>query len=165
MPRKRKVEPAIVKILRDAWVPQQFKAAKALRREGITAQLFWEFFYRDEGMNKYGLDSAWVNNTYNELRDLEREDKQKADKPSALHFGLNCPKCHKLTIGGHGPEVCQCRKRGRPPVAADIKQRAHSLIQANPTLSISAVARHVGVSGRVVEKWFEEWNLKRWSKQ
>ena len=141
MPKKtRKDEPAIVKIMWDAWEEQpSFKAAKALRKEGVTAQLFWEFFYRDGGADKHKLSSAWVNNTYNELRDLEREDKQKA-----------------TALVAKAP-------RGRPPVDDAVKQRARSLIQANPTLTMSAVARHVGVSGLTVSKWFREWNLKRWS--
>jgi DNA-binding Lrp family transcriptional regulator len=43
-----------------------------------------------------------------------------------------------------------------------IRKRALSLIQANPTLSIARVADHFGVSQPTVSKWFEEAGLKRW---
>lgn len=43
-----------------------------------------------------------------------------------------------------------------------IKGRALNLIQANPTLSITRVAEHYGVSQPVVSKWFDEARLKRW---
>lgn len=43
-----------------------------------------------------------------------------------------------------------------------LKARALSLIEVNPTLSITAVAEHVGVSPPTVSKWFEQAGLKRW---
>ena len=43
-----------------------------------------------------------------------------------------------------------------------LKQRAISLIQANPTLSINRVAEHVGVSAPTVSRWFAKENLRRW---
>ena len=45
---------------------------------------------------------------------------------------------------------------------AQLRERAIDLIKANPTLSITVVAEHVGVSQPTVSKWFEEENLKRW---
>jgi DNA-binding Lrp family transcriptional regulator len=44
-----------------------------------------------------------------------------------------------------------------------LRERALSLIQANPTLSMTVVAEHVGVSPPTVSKWFDEEHLKRWS--
>ena len=54
-------------------------------------------------------------------------------------------------------------KRGRPPIHPDVNGRAKHLIQANPTLHMTDVAHHVGVSPATVSKWFEEWGLKRWN--
>lgn len=58
-------------------------------------------------------------------------------------------------------------KRGRPKGSTSEKMRekkrhALSLIAANPTLSMTVVAEHVGVSQPTVAKWFEENNLRRW---
>ena len=51
----------------------------------------------------------------------------------------------------------------RPKKEMDaLKEKVLSLIRANPTLHMSEVARHYGVSQPTVSKWFEEDNLKRW---
>ena len=58
-------------------------------------------------------------------------------------------------------------KRGRPKGKmnkgmAEKKRRARLLFEANPTLSMARVARHVEVSDTTVSKWYDEWALKRW---
>lgn len=45
---------------------------------------------------------------------------------------------------------------------AALKAKALRLIRVNPTLSMAAVARHVGVSEPTVSKWFDEAGLVRW---
>ena len=76
MAKKQQAPPVIVQILRDCWEdPPERKAALCLRQAGITAQRFWEFCCRDDGRAKYQLSEVWTNNTWNELQDLEREDK------------------------------------------------------------------------------------------
>jgi AraC-like DNA-binding protein len=58
-------------------------------------------------------------------------------------------------------------KRGRKPgqtspEMAEKKRRAMNLIEVNPTLSMAAVARHVGVSECSVNRWFSQAGMKRW---
>lgn len=52
--------------------------------------------------------------------------------------------------------------RKSPEEMAEAKRRAMSLIKANPTLSMTRVGEHVGVSQGTVSKWFKEAHLKRW---
>jgi len=46
---------------------------------------------------------------------------------------------------------------------AKLRERALSLSEANPTLSIARIAKHFGVAQKTVSKWFDEENRKRWS--
>ncbi len=43
-----------------------------------------------------------------------------------------------------------------------LKRHAFELYMANKTLSMSRIARHVGVSDSTVNKWFTEWGLRKW---
>lgn len=43
-----------------------------------------------------------------------------------------------------------------------LKRHAFELYMANKTLSMSRIARHVGVSDSTVNKWFAEWGLRKW---
>jgi DNA-binding Lrp family transcriptional regulator len=58
-------------------------------------------------------------------------------------------------------------KRGRPAGAdkaamAGKRDKAMRLIEANPTLSMARIARHVGVSEPTVQNWFKKAHLVRW---
>ncbi len=58
-------------------------------------------------------------------------------------------------------------KRGRKPGVTsaemqEMKRRAISLMEINPTLSMQRVADHYGVSASTVSRWFKEADFRRW---
>ena len=54
--------------------------------------------------------------------------------------------------------------KGRRPKAemAVLKEKALGLSEVNPTLSMAAIARHVGVTEATMQRWFTQARRVRW---
>jgi len=61
----------IAKIMYDVWdIPPAKKAAIALLKLDCSSEQFWRFC---KSASAQQMPTAWTNNTYNELRNLEAE--------------------------------------------------------------------------------------------